>query len=394
VLAARQSYIRGVKHDRTHLIDAAVVAWVLVVIAIGGTVRADPSTRPLALVLGIAAALVLVLRRRVPTATFAVSATLVLALFAVDPTVGAVAAIAPAVALYTLALSRGRIHLVVAVAAAAAAVVVADLFLSGHHGTTVTLQTAAHVSLIAIPVLAAEMLRNRRAYVQVLLERLEAAERQRREELEHRAQQERLRIARDLHDVVAHTLTTINVQAGVAAHLLDRDPGPARDALSTIEAESHEALEELRTILGVLRERGNGKVPPLEPAPGLSELRGLIDQARDTGLDVSFDVEGEQPTQVPEAVQLAAFRIVQESLTNARRHAPGSATQVTLRYGRDRLGLAIENDLGPTSDHNGSAGIGILGMRERSTALGGTLEAGPSGERFRVVAELPYRRGT
>jgi len=373
-----------------------VVAWVVAVIAIGGVMRAAPSTRPLALILGIAAAAALVLRRRAPTAAFAVSAALVLVLFAVDPMVGAVAAIAPAVALYTLALSRGRIHLVVAVAASAAAVVVADLFLSGHahHGATLTLQTAAHVSLVAIPVLAAEALRNRRAYVQVLLERLQAAEREREEELERRAQQERMRIARDLHDVVAHTLTTINVQAGVAAHLVDRDPGPARNALSAIEAESHEALEELRTILGMLRERGNGKAPPLEPAPGLGELGGLIDQARDTGLDVRFDVEGEQPTQVPEAVQLAAFRIVQESLTNARRHAPGSATQVSLAYGRDRLRLAIENDLGPASNDNGSDGIGILGMRERSTAIGGTFEAGPSGDRFRVVAELPYRRRT
>jgi len=383
-----------VKHDRAHLIDAAVVAWVLVVIAIGGMVRADSSTRPVALLLGLAAALMLVLRRRAPVATFAVTAALVLVLFAVDPTVGAVAAIAPAVALYTLALSRGRLQLVVAVAASAAAVVVAELFLSGHHGPTLTLQTAAHVSLIAIPVLAAEALRNRRAYIQVLLERLEAAERERDEELERRAEQERLRIARDLHDVVAHTLTTINVQAGVAAHLLDRGSGPARDALATIEAESHEALEELRTILGMLRERGNGKAAPLEPAPGFTQLEGLIEQARTTGVDVSFDVEGEQPDQVPEAVQLAAFRIMQESLTNARRHAPGSATQVTLAYGPDRLRLEIENDVGSTRNDNRNAGIGILGMRERSTALGGTFQAGPSGDRFRVVAELPYRRGT
>jgi signal transduction histidine kinase len=388
------SYIRGVKHDRSYLVDAAVVVWVLVVIAVGGAMRADASTRPLALTLGIAAAAVLVLRRRAPTATFAVSAGLVLALFAVDPTVGAVAAIAPAVALYTLALSRGRLHLVVGAAAAAAAVVVADLFLSGHHGPTLTLQTAAHVSLVAIPVLAAEALRNRRAYVQALLERLELAEREQEEEIERRAQQERLRIARDLHDVVAHTLTTINVQAGVAAHLLDREPSPAREALATIEADSHEALEELRTILGVLREQGNGQAAPLEPAPGLTALDALIEQARGTGLEVSFDVEGEQPAQVPDTVQLAAFRIVQESLTNARRHAPGAATQVTLAYRPDRLCLAIENEMRHTGNGNSGPGVGILGMHERSTALGGSFEAEPSGDRFRVVAELPYRRSS
>jgi signal transduction histidine kinase len=380
-----------VKHDRSHVGDAVIVAWVVGVIAVGAAVRADPSTRPLALTLGLAAGAVLVLRRRAPTATFAISGALVLALFAVDSTAGAIAVIAPAVALYTLALSRGRIHLAVAVAAAAAAVLLAELFLAGGRGPTL-MQTAAHVSLVAIPVLAAEALRNRRAYIQVLLERLEQAEREREEEVERRAQQERLRIARDLHDVVAHTLTTINVQAGVAAHLLDRDPGPARDALASIEAESHEALEELRAILGMLREQGNGQAAPLEPAPDLRSLAALIDQARGTGLDVSFQVEGEQPAEVPGAVQLAAFRIVQESLTNARRHAPGAATQVTLAYRPDRLRLAIENDVRRTGNGVGSPGIGILGMRERSAALGGMLEAKRSGERFRVVADLPYRR--
>lgn len=389
--AAPQSYIRSVKHDRSHLIDAAIVAWVVIVVVAGAAARADASTRPVAIVLGLAAAAVLVLRRRAPIVTFAVSGVFVIGLFAIDPAAGAVAVIAPAVALYTLALSRDRFHLVVAVAASAAAVVLVDLFLTGGHGATLT-QTGAHVALVAIPVLAAEALRNRRAYVQILLERLEAAEREREEEVERRAQQERLRIARDLHDVVAHTLTTINVQAGVAAHLLDHDPGPARKALATIETESHEALEELRTILGVLREQGNGNAAPLEPAPGLVDLDALFDHARATGLDVDFEVEGERTTQVPEAVQLAAFRIVQESLTNARRHAPGAATRVTLAYRPDRLQLAIENDVSKTGNGNGRPGVGILGMRERSTALGGTLEARRSGERFRLVAELPFRR--
>jgi signal transduction histidine kinase len=391
VCRAPPSYIRGVKHERSNLVDAAVVVWVVAVIAVGALVRADASTRPLVLTLGLAAGVVLVLRRRAPTATFAISGVLVLALFAVDSAAGAVAVIAPAVALYTLALSRGRIQLVGAMAAAAAAVVLADLFLAGGHGPTLTLQTAAHVSLVAIPVLAAEALRNRRAYIQVLLERLELAEREREEEVDRRAQQERLRIARDLHDVLAHTLTTINVQAGVAAHLLDRDPSPARDALATIEAQSHEALEELRSILGVLRE--NGQAAALEPAPDLRSLGTLIDHARSTGLEVSFHVEGEQPAEVSGAVQLAAFRILQESLTNARRHAPGAAAEVALAYRPDRLRLAIENDVHQTANGNSNPGVGILGMRERSAALGGTLEARRSGERFCVVAELPYRRG-
>src|SRR5262249_16557146 len=164
----------------------------------------------------------------------AASGGLVLALFAVDHAAGPVAVVAPAIALYSLALWRGRMQLVVALGAAAAAALVAELFLSGHNANALTLQTAAHVALVAVPVLAAEALRNRRAYVRLLLERLEQAERTREDEAQRRAEQERLRIARDLHDVVAHTLTTINVQAGRPAHLLDRDPGNARSALPTI----------------------------------------------------------------------------------------------------------------------------------------------------------------
>jgi signal transduction histidine kinase len=380
-----------VKHNPERVIDAAMALLAGAIIAVGVALRADPETRALALALGLAAAAALVLRRGAPTVTLAVSGALVLALFAVDNDAGAIAVIAPAIALYSLALTRGRVHVVAAMVAATVAVIVAHFFLAGHqHGFT--LQTAAHAALIAIPVLAAEALRNRRAYIRLLLERLEQAERTREEEARRRAEQERLRIARDLHDVVAHTLTTINVQAGVAAHLLECDPGNARDALATIETASHDALQELRTILGILREQGDGKAP-LEPAPDLAAVDTLIERARSAGLDISFEVEGERPARVPEAVQLAAFRILQESLTNARRHAPGAATSVTVAYRPDRLQLAIENDTRGARNGNGSSGVGILGMRERATALGGTLRADSSGERFSVVAELPYRRG-
>jgi signal transduction histidine kinase len=380
-----------VKHDRPDLPDVVLLLVVVAIVTAGVAIRADASTRPLAFTLALAAAAMLVLRRRAPAVTFAVSGGLVLALFAVDRTAAAVAVIAPAVALYTLALTRGRIQLVAAVVAAAVAIGVADLFLAGHEANGLTLQTVAHVALVAVPVLAAQALRNRRAYMRLLLERLELAERTREEEAQRRVEQERLRIARDVHDVAAHTLTTINVQAGVAAHLLDRDPSNARDALATIETASHEALEELRAVLGVLRQPANGGAP-LEPLPDLAAVGTLIEQARGTGLDVSFEVEGEPPQRVPEAVQLAAFRIVQESLTNARRHAPGAPAHVHLAHGADRLRLVIENETGNAGGGNGAVGIGILGMRERATALGGTLEAQRSAERFRVVAELPYDR--
>jgi signal transduction histidine kinase len=337
---------------------------------------------------------VLVLRRRAPSATLAVSGGLVLALFAVDHAAASVAVIAPAIALYSLALSRGRIHLVAAVVAAAAAVVIAEIFLVGGNAHAFTLQTAAHVALVAVPVLAAEALRNRRSYVRLLLERLQLAEQTREEEAQRRAEQERLRIARELHDVVAHTLTTINVQAGVAAHLIDHDPAHAQAALATIEAASHDALDELRAILGVLRDKDGADVP-LEPAPGIETMNSLVERFRDSGGQISLHVDGEQPERIPEAVQLAAFRIVQESLTNARRHAPGAGTRICLAYGDDRLRVAIESESSPARNGNAQApGVGIVGMRERAAALGGTLKAGPSrdGFGFTVTAELPYRR--
>src|SRR5215831_1219944 len=291
--------------DAPHLLDAAVLVFAGVIVVVGVALRADASTRLLALALALAATAALVLRHSAPTATLVVSGALVLALFAIDHAAGAVAVIAPAIALYTLALSRGRVHLVAAVVAAAAAVIVADVFLAGHDAHALTLQTAAHVALVAVPVLAAEALRNRRSYVQLLLERLELAERTREEEAQRRAEQERLRIARDLHDVVAHTLTTINVQAGVAAHLADREPGRAGSALAAIEAASHDALDELRAILGVLREADGSEVP-LEPAPGLDGVSLLVDRYREAGGEIDLEVEGERPERIPEAVQLAA----------------------------------------------------------------------------------------
>jgi signal transduction histidine kinase len=240
--------------------------------------------------------------------------------------------------------------------------------------------------------LAAEAVRNRRSYVELLLERLELAEHARDEEARRRVEQERLRIARDLHDAVAHSLTTINVQAGVAAHLLDKNSGNARGALSTIEDASREALNELRAIVGILREH-DAERAPLEPSPSLNSVSDLIQRARSGGLDVTLDVQGERPERLPEAVQLAAYRIIQESLTNARRHAAGACARVGLSFERDRLLVTVENGTGATSNgSSGGAGVGLIGMKERAAAVGGIVDATSSPDGFRVAAELPYRR--
>jgi signal transduction histidine kinase len=225
-----------------------------------------------------------------------------------------------------------------------------------------------------------------------LRERLELAERTREQEAQRRAEQERMRIARDLHDVVAHTLTTINVQAATAAELLDRDPGHARGALVTIEDASRDAIDELRAILGVLRD-GDAREAPLAPAPGVETIPELIKASSDGSVDVQLDVIGKRPERLPDAVSLAAFRIVQESLTNACRHAAGAPVRVSLAFQPDSLAVAVENDGSVQTNGNGTTpGVGIIGMTERASAVGGTLRAAPLAGGFRVDAELPYAR--
>jgi signal transduction histidine kinase len=249
------------------------------------------------------------------------------------------------------------------------------------------MQTLAHVMLVGVPLLAAEAIRNHRAYVTVLVERLESAARTRAREAERRAEQERMQIARELHDVVAHTLTAINVQAAAAAER-SRE-GEARGALERIEQASHSAIGELRAILGVLR-TGEEVGAPRTPVPGLDSIPELIAHAREDGLDVAVEMSGEPSAGLSDAVSLAAYRIIQESLTNARRHAPGAPVRVALRFEVDRMALAVENPDGAEARSGNGPGVGIRGMTERATAVGGTVEAEPVTGGFRVRAELPY----
>ncbi len=359
------------------------------VITLGGVLHGAGGARPLALAVGLGAAGSLAWRRRAPGWTLAVSGGLALILLHIDASAGATAVIAPAVALYSLALSRGRVAQLLAAVAAVAAVILADVL---HARSPTLLQTLGHVLLVAIPLLVADLHRTRHAYVALLRERLELAEHTREQEAQRRAEQERMRIARDLHDVVAHTLTTINVQAATAAQLLDRNPAHARVALETIEDASRDAIGELRAILGVLR-NGDDRDAPLTPVPGVDEVAHLVSRTREEGVDVDMNVVGEQPERMPDAVSLAAFRIVQESLTNARRHAAGAPVRIKLSFEPSGLSLAVENEAGSAANGNGAtAGVGIAGMTERATAVGGTLRAGPLPAGFRVDAELPYVR--
>src|SRR3954452_8219689 len=338
----------------------------------GGVVHSGDAY-PASLLVAAAAGGSLALRRRAPGITLAVSGVLTLMLLHLSPAAGATAVIAPAVALYSLAVRRGARARAVAAVAAVVAVVVADLL---HGGDPTLVRTLGHVLLIAIPLLIADVHRVRNANLELLQQRS--------------AEQERLRIARDLHDVIAHTLTTINVQAATAAQLIDRDPAHARSALETSEEASRDAIDELRAILGVLR-TGDARDVPLRPAPGLDDVAELVRRGRDDGVDLRLTVTGDRPPRVPEAVSLAAYRIVQESLTNARRHAASSAVHVTLAFEPDRVAVAIENDEGTPERANGHGrGVGIMGMSERAAAVGRTVIARPLPGGFRVDAELPY----
>ena len=209
-----------------------------------------------------------------------------------------------------------------------------------------------------------------------------------REESRRRASEERLRIAQELHDVLAHNISLINVQAGVALHLIDERPEQARTALAAIKTASNEALSELRSVLDVLR-RGYEE-PPRSPTLGLARLDDLVATTSAAGLSVHKRIEG-TPRPLPPEVDLAAYRIVQEALTNVTRHAGGAEATVRIDYGERDLTVQIDDDgRGTTTAAAPGGGRGIPGMRERVAALGGELEAGPrAGGGFRVLARFP-----
>nr|WP_255426921.1 sensor histidine kinase [Pseudonocardia sp. C8] len=217
-------------------------------------------------------------------------------------------------------------------------------------------------------------------------ERIEQVRRAAEEERRRRAGEERLRIAQELHDVLGHHVSLINVQAGVALFLMDDDPEQARTALTEIKRASRDLLREMRSTLGVLR--GVDEQAPRLPTPGLDRLDALLDEVRAAGLPVDRRTDG-APRPLPTGVDLAAYRIVQESLTNTRRHSGAAAAVVTLRFGADELELTVDDDGSGPAD-GVAEGAGLTGMRERARSVGGTLEAGPGPERgFRVHARLP-----
>ncbi|WP_434588674.1 sensor histidine kinase [Streptomyces sp. A5-4] len=244
---------------------------------------------------------------------------------------------------------------------------------------------------------AGDAVRSRRAFVDAIRERAERAERTREEEARRRVAEERLRIARDLHDVVAHHIALVNVQAGVAAHVMDKRPDQAKEALAHVREASRSALNELRATVGLLRQSGDPEAPTA-PAPGLAVLDELLETFRNAGLAVEVarpDKEVAAP--LPAAVDLAVYRIIQEALTNVRKHAgAGAKAEVSVvRVGSSAEVTVLDNGTGPGEGPTEGSGHGLIGMRERVGALGGVLTTAPRyGGGYRVHAILPVEGRT
>jgi signal transduction histidine kinase len=235
----------------------------------------------------------------------------------------------------------------------------------------------------------------RRAYT-AQLEQTAEWERVRAEQARRAVAEERLRLARELHDVVAHSISVIAVQSGVGAHVAKTQPEEAAKALAAIEATSRAALIELRRLLGVLRQEGEPQ-GDLAPVPGLADLDSLLAEVAKAGLAVRLRVEG-TPSPLPAGVDLSAYRIVQEALTNVVKHAGPARAQVMICYRDHEVTVEVTDDgrgvTAPTSDGRARVGHGLIGMRERVAVFGGDLEAGPRpGGGFRVAARLPLAVG-
>jgi signal transduction histidine kinase len=348
-----------------------------------------------ALALVAVACLALAWRRRYPVTVLAVSAAAV-AVYSLLGYVNGAALLAPVLALYAVA-SQVSVRRAVIAAVSTLAVLMAATAANNPFGQISGGGFDIIPFMVVAVLFAGIAVANRRAYTASVLARAE-------QDARRQVDEERLRIARELHDVVAHTMATINVQAGVAAHVLPTQPEAVAEALQAIKAASKEGLRELRAILNVLRQADDAD--PVQPAPGLAQLDALVEGARRSGLPVTLAVAG-APFPLPAAVDLAAYRIVQESLTNVIRHAGPANAAVSLRYRPDEIGIDVTDTghgpaTGPgsgaatsgTAGHSqaghGQAGHGQAGMRERAAAVGGTVHAGPRpGGGYQVTARLP-----
>ncbi|WP_409471485.1 sensor histidine kinase [Streptomyces sp. HC307] len=386
--------------------EAAITTTAFALCLLGGVVQDDGRTlsppSAAAYFLAVVSCAVLPVRHRAPLAAMAVTtASGVLA-----PLLGLLLSpliVAPAVITaysYSLAARTER-RAASAVALISVALLVASTPLLG----ALSWKDASRVGAVAAFPLVAGVLghsvQTRRAYLAAVEERALRAEKSRDSEARRRVAEERVHIARELHDLVAHQITLANAQATVAAHLFDIRPEQTRKSLKELVETTRDALDDLRATVGLLRQSGDAAAPA-GPAPGLSRLPTLLESFRRAGLEVSMDQEG-TVRPLPPGVDLTAYRIVQEALTNVTKHAGTGSARVRLAWNRDRVTITIADDgagarttsTGSTGSATSTAGgrapgFGLIGMRERATAVGGHLSAGrrPEGG-FLVSTQLP-----
>ncbi|KMS68529.1 histidine kinase [Streptomyces viridochromogenes] len=360
-----------------------------------------PGTRSEAVIVPVILLLCLViaLRRRMPEKMLLLAIAVGLAQLALDVATTA-ANFAFLVIVYTVAATGARWASRLALAVGLCAAPLAQLRWPEQDSSV--LGTAAVMIFTSVPFALAwvlgDSIRTRRAYYEQLEERATRLEKEREAQSKVAVAAERARIARELHDVVAHNVSVMVVQADGAAYVLDAAPDQAKKALETISSTGRQALAEMRRLLGVLRTGEHQEGGEYVPQPDVEQIDDLVQQCRTSGLPVDFKIEG-TPRPLPSGVELTAYRIVQEALTNTRKHGgPNAGASVRLVYFDDGLGLLVEDD-GKGAPHelyeDGGAdgeGHGLIGMRERVGMVGGTLDAGPRpGGGFRISALLPLK---
>jgi len=370
-------------------LDAVLATAFLVLVLVGhfaasgnaNVVYRDPDA--FSVFLSVAAAAPYYFRRHAPLAVLLISETAVVLLTVNDYQTGA----APSVLLvgvYTVAAWSNARDRVIAVAAMAIGLAIVSV--SGIPGANAA-DAAFNIVFYAAAYLFGSTMRNRRLYSEQLEERARALENERAEEAKRAVAEERLRIAQELHDVVAHSMGVIAVQAGVGEHVIDTDPAEAKKSLNAISQTSRSTLAEIRRLLGVLRDDDGASY---EPAPGLADLDRLVREVRSAGLEVDVRKVGEG-TDLPPGVDFTAYRIVQEALTNVLKHAGRAQACVVIGYEDAALRLEIVDDGRGVNGRAAPGGHGLLGMRERVAVYGGSFEAGPrTGGGFRVAVRLPY----
>jgi signal transduction histidine kinase len=391
----RPPLLRRLSARNLQYIDIAIAAFLtFATIEAARAETAVENRTPLLVVLAVGLGLSIALRRRVPTSAV-VLATVVVALClaaAIDGGWPPTAFIA--IPMYQIAAVRPRRRSLAALTAVCLVfVVAAAVGAAAHHDGGV--QALPLVAAIAAWFVG-DSVQVRGVYVAGLAE--QAAQRQREavERAQRSVAEERLQIARELHDVVAHSLSVIAVQSGVGRHVIDEQPAEAKKALSAVEATSRAALTELRRMLGVLR-RDESQPATLAPAPGVAALGSLVDRVRAAGFVVDLDAKSTVVETLPPSVQLSIYRIVQEALTNVVKHAGPASVRVEIRDETDALVLEVRDDgqgiasaLSEQAHPEAESHHGIIGMRERVELFDGSLSAGPGPDGgFRVVASFP-----